>query len=114
MYRYSGGVWNSLPTTLSREDEVYFYFTAETPGFSPFAISSMKINTRSIELLQTKNEENKAHNKSDLSEGEKQENITNINLELDNEKKDAPTPGVFLTVIGFLSSYVILSKRKQR
>jgi len=54
MYRYSGGVWNSLPTTLSREDEVYFYFTAETPGFSPFAISSMKINTRSIELLQTK------------------------------------------------------------
>ena len=114
LYRYSEGVWNSLPTTFSREDEVYFYFTAETPGFSPFAISSMKINTRSIEFLQTKNEENRVNNKSDLSEGEKQENITNINLELDNEKKDAPTPCVFLTVIGFLTSYVILSKRKQR
>lgn len=114
LYRYSEEVWNSLPTTFSREDEVYFYFTAETPGFSPFAISSMKINTKSIEFLQTKNEENKGNNKSNLSEGEKQENITNINLELDKEIKDAPTPGVFLTVIGFLTSYVILSKRKHR
>ncbi len=114
LYRYSEGVWNSLPTTFSREDEVYFYFTTETPGFSPFAISSMKINTKSIEFLQTKNEENKVNNKSDLPEGKKQENITNINLELDKEKTDAPTPGVFLTVIGFLTSYVILSKRKQR
>ncbi|AKB58155.1 PGF-pre-PGF domain-containing protein [Methanosarcina barkeri] len=118
LYRYSEEVWNSLPTTFSREDEVYFYFTAETPGFSPFAISSMKINTKSIEFLQTKNEENKGNNKSNLSEGKKQENITNVNLELnkenDEEKRDVPNPAVFLTVIGFLTSYVILSKRKHR
>lgn len=78
----------------------------------------MKINTKSIEFLQTKNEENKGNNKSNLSEGKKQENITNVNLELnkenDEEKRDVPNPAVFLTVIGFLTSYVILSKRKHR
>jgi len=111
LYRYSEGAWNPLPTTFSREDKVYFYFTAETPGFSPFAILSTEKNTRSIELFQTKNEENKAHNKSNLSEEGKQENIES---NLDKEKKDAPDPCVSLTVLGFLTSYVILSKRKQR
>ena len=28
-----------LPTSLLREDDKYLYFTAETPGFSPFAIT---------------------------------------------------------------------------
>ena len=37
--RYSDKKWNELPTTLLREDDKYLYFTAETPGFSPFAIT---------------------------------------------------------------------------
>ena len=31
--------WNPLPTRQSGEDSKYLYFTAETPGFSPFAIT---------------------------------------------------------------------------
>ena len=37
--RYSSGAWNQLPTTKTNEDENYIYFSSETPGFSPFAIS---------------------------------------------------------------------------
>jgi PGF-pre-PGF domain-containing protein len=39
--RYSGNSWVQLPTTVIGEDEYYYYFTSTTPGFSPFAISSV-------------------------------------------------------------------------
>lgn len=54
LYRYNGNTWSPLPTTLSKEDKVYFYFTAETPGFSPFAISSIEERTQSIEISSSK------------------------------------------------------------
>lgn len=37
--RYSDKTWNQLPTSLSGEDDTYLYFTAKTPGFSPFAVT---------------------------------------------------------------------------
>ncbi|WP_292387773.1 PGF-pre-PGF domain-containing protein [Methanosarcina sp. UBA5] len=37
--RYNEKKWNKLPATLFREDNKYIYFTAEPPGFSPFAIT---------------------------------------------------------------------------
>ncbi|SFM85390.1 PGF-pre-PGF domain-containing protein [Methanolobus profundi] len=38
LYRYSDSSWNSLETSLVDEDEDYFYYETETPGFSSFAI----------------------------------------------------------------------------
>ena len=37
--RYSDKKWNPLTTRQSGDDEKYMYFTAETPGFSPFSIT---------------------------------------------------------------------------
>jgi PGF-CTERM protein len=37
--RYSDGKWDSLSASLSGDDDKYLYFTAKTPGFSPFAIT---------------------------------------------------------------------------
>ena len=37
--RYSDKKWNPLTTRQSGDDEKYMYFTAETHGFSPFAIT---------------------------------------------------------------------------
>ena len=37
--RYSSGVWDQLPTTKTDEDGSYIYFSSETLGFSPFAIT---------------------------------------------------------------------------
>ncbi|MGB9928861.1 MAG: PGF-pre-PGF domain-containing protein [Methanosarcina sp.] len=46
--RYNNRKWDQLPTSLlaeeNMEDEKYLYFTAKTPGFSPFAITG-KITT---------------------------------------------------------------------
>ena len=37
--RYSSSVWDQLPTTKTDEDDSYIYFSSETTGFSPFAIT---------------------------------------------------------------------------
>ena len=39
--RYASG-WTKLPTSESGSTEEYVYYTAETPGFSLFAISAVK------------------------------------------------------------------------
>jgi PGF-pre-PGF domain-containing protein len=109
LYRFSQNTWNPLSTILKEEDKDYFYFTAETPGFSPFAISSTEKSTRSVGIFQTKNDENKALNNSNLSE-EKQGALSSSN---ENEKKkSSPGPGVVIAVAGVLVSYAILRRRK--
>jgi hypothetical protein len=109
LYRFSQNTWNPLSTILKEEDKDYLYFTAETPGFSPFAISSTEKSTRSVGIFQTKNDENKALNNSNLSE-EKQGALTSSN---ENEKKkSSPGPGVVIAVAGVLVSYAILRRRK--
>ena len=40
--RYGDKKWNPLTTRQSGDDEKYMYFTAETPGFSPFSITGEK------------------------------------------------------------------------
>lgn len=37
--RYADGKWNKLPTTKLSEDASYYYFEAESPGLSVFAIT---------------------------------------------------------------------------
>ena len=43
--RYSDKKWTQLPAILSDEDDKYLYFTAKTPGFSPFAITGKSTAT---------------------------------------------------------------------
>ncbi|KXS43202.1 MAG: hypothetical protein AWU59_1240 [Methanolobus sp. T82-4] len=40
LYRYSNESWTALDTEVTEEDDDYVYFESQTPGFSPFAISS--------------------------------------------------------------------------
>ncbi|WP_167879286.1 S-layer protein domain-containing protein [Methanococcoides vulcani] len=42
LYRHNEGKWNVLNTMKVGEDGEYIYFEAETPGFSPFAITGQK------------------------------------------------------------------------
>ncbi|MDD4249590.1 MAG: PKD domain-containing protein, partial [Methanosarcina sp.] len=42
--RYHDGEWQSLNTWETGSDDDYYYFRAETPGFSPFSITAEKIS----------------------------------------------------------------------
>ncbi|WP_340820499.1 putative Ig domain-containing protein [Methanolobus sp. WCC4] len=48
--RYNSGKWDTLSTEATGEDEKYYYFTAVTPGFSSFAISSVVPSTVTKEV----------------------------------------------------------------
>ncbi|KKG24199.1 hypothetical protein EO98_06345, partial [Methanosarcina sp. 2.H.T.1A.6] len=42
LQHFNGDQWDSLKTDKVDEDDEYLYFEAETPGFSPFAITASK------------------------------------------------------------------------
>jgi len=109
LYRYSQNMWNPPTTVLKGENEDYFYFTAETPGFSPFAISTTgKKSIVNTEKLQAKNEKNLTLNNSNLSE-EKKENLNSDNKK---EQKSMPDIGTVLSATDILVSYLILKRRR--
>ena len=43
LQRYNGTAWEVLPTTLESNTTSYMIFKAQTPGFSPFAITAGKM-----------------------------------------------------------------------
>lgn len=82
--RYNENKWNKLPATLLREDNKYLYFTAEPPGFSPFAITGkLTAKENVVEILpetETENQENDTGNiAADVERTpEKQEKVTGM------------------------------------
>jgi PGF-pre-PGF domain-containing protein len=52
--RFSNKKWDQLLTSLSEEDDKYLYFTAQTPGFSPFAITGKIAAKKSLDETQPK------------------------------------------------------------
>ncbi len=62
--RFNDAKWDTLPTNLSGEDDQYLYFTAQTPGFSSFAITGKAVvsgaanETQTASTIQTSPENN--------------------------------------------------------
>jgi PGF-pre-PGF domain-containing protein len=109
--RYSDKKWNQLPTILLSEDDKYLYFTAQTPGFSPFAITGKTIAKEAVTETQpatgtktqsepnTENTENNGSTGADIKQQPEQ-------------KKSVSTPGfeAICGIVGILA--VFLRKRK--
>ncbi|WP_129597869.1 NosD domain-containing protein [Methanohalophilus profundi] len=49
MTRFHDGEWQDLPSDSVGEDDEYFYFNAETPGFSIFSIVGDKVKEEAVE-----------------------------------------------------------------
>ncbi|WMW25860.1 PGF-pre-PGF domain-containing protein [Methanolobus sediminis] len=84
--RYSGGEWTLLETTFESEDEDYLYYSAETPGFSPFAILVPGVTT----LI----ESSSAENQSAMSIGDE---IVPVGTEVPQDKKS--NKGILLLLL---------------
>lgn len=71
--RFHDEKWNALPTEMTGEDEEYYYFTAETPGFSRYAVTGNKIgtgNTQGTEIITpAKEKENAATGNEQTKDG---------------------------------------------
>ncbi|MCQ6963464.1 hypothetical protein PV02_10110 [Methanolobus chelungpuianus] len=46
--RYSDGKWNALSTTQTGNNANYYFYQAETPGFSPFAITGVNLDETAL------------------------------------------------------------------
>lgn len=104
--RYSDRKWSELPTTLLREDDRYLYFTSETPGFSPFAITAKRIV---VEILP--DTEDTGQNGSIESNIEKEfEKAENTGA---SQKEKLSMPGFEMVYCVLGLSGVLLYKRKQ-
>jgi PGF-pre-PGF domain-containing protein len=110
LYRYNQNTWNPLSTVLKGENEDYFYFTADTPGFSPFAISSTeKKSIVTPEKFQAKDEKNLTLNNSNQSEEKKENPNSDNNTE---RQKSLPDLRFFFAAADLLVSYLVLRRRK--
>ncbi len=116
LYRYSQNSWSPLSTTHNGEDETYFYFTAETPGFSPFAISGIEKKTQPIEISPSRTGENqtvseeKTSDEKKISDEEKQ-GTPALDIERE-EKRSAPGLEAAFTAAELLVLYGVLKKKR--
>ena len=104
--RYSDKNWSQLPVTLLREDDKYLYFTAQTPGFSFFAITGKN------EEGETAVTDSQPGSKANDLNGENTDAINRSNVEWVLEKRaSARSPG-FETVYGVISLLALFLYKK--
>jgi hypothetical protein len=93
--RYSDNKWDQLPTNLSEEDDKYLYFTAQTPGFSPFAITGRTTAT-GTQIQPANGSETNSKTETTIRHEpnteiiEKKDGSTAANIEPAPEKQESP------------------------
>jgi PGF-pre-PGF domain-containing protein len=105
--RYSDAKWNALSTKLSNEDDECLYFTAETPGFSPFAITgeiTANVNATQSETQAGPNIGSLEKNTSNAT------NVEQTTEQTQNPSKKTPGFEAVYGIIGLLG--VFLCKRR--
>ena len=103
--RYNDKTWEQLPVSLVSEDEIYLYFTAKTPGFSPFAITG-KANTSPEETVT----EIQSGDESDNSEENTEDTGSEANQESEQGGSSIPGFDMVYGIAGLLA--VFLYKRR--
>ncbi len=96
---YSDKKWDQLSTNISGEDDKYLYFTAQTPGFSSFAITGkMKaIGTETQPSAENKTQSAVSNLQNKSTTGSTATNVEQIPEQKQNtnasRKKSTKTPG---------------------
>ena len=106
--RYSDTKWNTLPTNLSGEDDKYLYFTAETPGFSPFTITGQV-------TVKEKVTETQSENQTGPNIGSVERNASNAANEQtpsQTQSSSKKTPG-FEIIYGIICLFVVFLHKRE-
>ncbi|PAV10720.1 hypothetical protein ASJ81_12515 [Methanosarcina spelaei] len=99
--RYSDKKWSQLPVKLLKEDNGYLYFTAETPGFSFFAITGKAVEKEKV------TETKLSTNTSKLDKNNTAETKTEKKTEQKAEQEAGKSK--ISSIPGFETFYVIVS-----
>lgn len=103
LYRYHDNTWNSLKTAATGEDDKYVYLRAETPGFSPFAITGEReaedTNLKTISKIEDANESS----------------VENMNSTLSKPQQNVKSPGfgAWIMISGLLCGIEWLKMKKK-
>jgi PGF-pre-PGF domain-containing protein len=116
--RFNDTKWDALPTNLTSEDDKYLYFTAETPGFSSFAITGKITANEAVNTTPSGNQsgpnirslENNTNNTNNTTNGEQTPEQAQSPRTSDNGGKKTPGFDAALGIVGLLA--VFLHKRK--
>jgi PGF-pre-PGF domain-containing protein len=105
--RYHDDKWNSLNTVeiTEKEDHDHFYFSAETPGFSPFAITGKRVQVVETAI------ENEVAEQDIPEETDSAEDVATTK-QADASKDSPGFEGIFM-VIGLLLSVFCIKKKGQ-
>ena len=103
LQHFSGAQWNPLKTEKVGEDDEYLYFEAETPGFSPFAITASK------NILEIGEKPGETEDQSTLDAGQPDNSETNMGSETAPKEKVNYGIRIAVVFIGLLA--IVLMER---
>jgi PGF-pre-PGF domain-containing protein len=110
--RFNDTKWNELPTTLLREDDKYLYFKAESPGFSPFAITGKVTGNEAVNVTQSELQSEPNIGSLEQNDASNSTNVEQTQSPRISGNGSTKTPG-FEAVCGIISLLaVFLYKRR--
>ena len=117
LYRYSASNWAELSSGITGEDEAFFYFESETPGFAAFAVAGQKQN----ESLQFPSHTAVQNNSPEIGpDGAPEIWVTREYPDNSTEKcgengiednRDIPAPGFVICIILLLAGALWIKKK---
>ncbi|WP_054865182.1 PGF-pre-PGF domain-containing protein [Methanosarcina barkeri] len=94
--RYNDKKWSQIPVKLLKEDNKYLYFTAETPGFSFFAITGKAVEKEKV-----------AEAKPSTNTSKLEKNSTASETEPEQKTEQEPGKNKTTSIPGFEALYVV-------
>jgi PGF-pre-PGF domain-containing protein len=105
--RYDAGKWEQLPVSLSEEDDRFLYFTAETSGFSFFAITG-KVEAKEIPVANSELDSQPGSEATNLNSA-----INSSSVKSALEKRASERSPGFEAIFGVISLIVLFLYKKR-
>ncbi len=121
LYRYSDSNWTALPSRITGEDEAFFYFESETPGFASFVVAGQQsgsLRSSSHTAVQNNSPETGPDGAPEIwitreyPDNSTEEGSENGSENGSEDNKDTPAPG-FVICIALLLAGALWSKKSE-